>query len=127
MTETAPKRSRSGSRTRQTRPLSVHLTETERAALAEAADRAAMTLSGYVRSVLLKAPPPRQVRRPPLERQQLAQLVGQLGRVGNNLNQLAKLANTYEGRPLPPKAVEMALGDVRRAVAAIAEAMGHDY
>ncbi len=125
MTETALKRSRSGSRTRQTRPLSVHLTETERAALAEAADRAALPLSGYVRTVLLKAPPPRQVRRPPLERQQLAQLVGQLGRVGNNLNQLTKLAN--EGRIVPPQTLGLALDDVRRALALIARAMGHDY
>ena len=121
----APKRSRSGSRTRQTRPLSLYLTAEERAAVAEAADRAALPLSGYVRSVLLQAPPPRQVRRPPIEQQLLGKLVGQLGRLGNNLNQLTRLAN--EGRIVPPQTLGMALDDVRRLVDDIAKALGHDY
>jgi len=90
-----------------------------------AADRAALPLSGYVRSVLLQAPPPRQVRRPPIEKQLLGKMVGQLGRLGNNLNQLTRLAN--EGRIVPPQTLGMALDDVRRLVDAIAKALGHDY
>jgi hypothetical protein len=43
---------------------------------------------------MLEAPAPRQMRRPPIERKELARLLGQLGHVGGNLNQLAKSANT---------------------------------
>ena len=52
-------------------------------------------------------------------------MVGQLGRLGNNLNQLTRLAN--EGRIVPPQTLGMALDDVRRLVDAIAKALGHDY
>ena len=116
MTEPA-KRSRSGSRTRQTRPLSLYLTAEERAAVAEAADRAALPLSGYVRSVLLQAPPPRQVRRPPIEKQLLGKMVGQLGRLGNNLNQLARLAN-MGALPVTPE-TETAIIEAAEDVAAM--------
>jgi len=76
------------------RILTVRLSEDERAAIDEAADRAGLVVGSYARQTLLGAPAPRQVRRPPVERRELARLLGELGKIGGNLNQLAKAANT---------------------------------
>jgi len=83
------------------RHLTVRLSEDERAAIDEAAERAGLMPGSYARQVLLGAPAPRQVRRPPVERRELARLLGAVGHIGGNLNQLAKSANAgvvvYEG------------------------------
>lgn len=77
--------------------LTIRLTPEERAAIDAAADRAGLTAGSHARQVLLGAPAPRQVRRPPVERKELARLLGELGKVGSNLNQLAR--ETNEGEP----------------------------
>lgn len=73
--------------------LTLRLSPEERAAIDEAAERAGLTAGSYARDLLLNAPAPRQVRRPPVERRELARLLGELGRVGNNLNQIARNSN----------------------------------
>ena len=70
--------------------LPVRLSQDERAAIDAAAERAGLTVGSYARQVLLGAPAPRQVRRPPVERRELVRLLGELGKIGGNLNQLAK-------------------------------------
>jgi hypothetical protein len=83
-----------GSDKRQrSRMVSIRLTPTEAARLEADAVRAGLSLGGYARQVLLGAPPPRQSRRPPVERELLAQAMRQLGRIGGNVNQLAHSAN----------------------------------
>lgn len=72
------------------RHITVRLSADERAAVDAAAERAGLTPGSYARQVLLGAPAPRQVRRPPVERRELARLLGELGKIGGNLNQLAK-------------------------------------
>ena len=42
---------------------------------------------------MLQAKPPRSVRRPSLEREMTAQLLGQVGRVSGNLHQLVRHLN----------------------------------
>ena len=83
------------------RHLTVRLSEDERAAIDEAAERAGLMPGSYAREALLGKPAPRQVRRPAVERKELARLLGQVGHIGGNLNQLAKAANSgvvvYEG------------------------------
>jgi len=78
----------------RTANLTIRFTPEERAAVDEAAVRAGLTAGSHARAVLLGAPAPRQVRRPTVERRELARLLGQLGHVGGNLNQLAKAANS---------------------------------
>ena len=94
-TSTTTRKTRSGSQTRQRqkRP-SMACTDAERAQLEAAAERAGMTLSAYMRHQCLGDAGPRAVRRPPVERAALAQLLGQLGKVGSNLNQIARALNT---------------------------------
>lgn len=91
---TIPAKPRRGSETRQrTKALLIRLTEAERIEIEEASRKAGLTVGSYARQQMLKAPPPRSVRRPSLERQLAAQLLGQVGRVGGNLHQLVRYLN----------------------------------
>jgi hypothetical protein len=84
----------SGSETRQRqKALRIRLTEAEHATIEAACERAGLSLAGYARSQLLSAPPVRQARRPPVERAELARLLGELGKIGSNMNQIARVLN----------------------------------
>jgi hypothetical protein len=74
-------------------PVSVWLTPEERAKLTSRAERAGVSLGAYVRSSCLDTPPPRTARRPHPDKAELARLLGAVGKIGGNINQLAKLAN----------------------------------
>jgi hypothetical protein len=69
---------------------------------------------------------PRAVRRPPIERKELARLLGHLGKVGSNLNQLA---HAYNGLGRVPALDE--LTTMRRQVKelrdALLAALGRDH
>ena len=87
-----------GSETRvRSKHLTIRLSPDERGSIDQTADRSGLTPGSYARQVLLGAPAPRQVRRPPVERRELARLLGEIGRVGSNLNQIAKAANSGDG------------------------------
>lgn len=88
-----PRRSGSEKRKRSV-CLAVRLTAEERALIEGQAERAGLATGSYARLVLLGAPPPRQIRRPPVERRELARLLGEIGHIGGNLNQLAHHANS---------------------------------
>ncbi|MEY2853172.1 MAG: hypothetical protein RL030_304 [Pseudomonadota bacterium] len=115
----------SGSETRRRQKgLRVRLTEAERAALDVAAEQAGLSRASYARQVLLAVPPPRQARRPPVERVELARLLAHIGKVGSNLNQLAHLGNAgaaVDGAALAAELAELAT--VRQAIRA---ALGRD-
>ncbi len=100
--------------------LQVRLTPEEAAPIAAAAQAAGLSVSGYARQTLLGQPTPRTQRAAPsADVQALARLLGQLGKVGGNLNQLAKLA--HHGQP-----VELAetLAEVRAAAEQVRQALG---
>lgn len=96
----------------------VRVTADERAKLDEAAERAGLELGPYVVQAALGAPRPRQRRRIQLERRDLAQLLGWLGKAGGNLNQLAKIANQTGHLPDAANlhAVEQELREAARAI-----------
>lgn len=96
----------------------VRVTADERAKLDEAAERAGLELGPYVVQAALGAPRPRQRRRLQLDRRDLAQLLGQLGTAGGNLNQLAKIAN-QTGQLPAAEALATVLLDIRTAAQAI--------
>jgi hypothetical protein len=87
-------------------PFSLRLTFEERARLER--DAGDMPLGAYIRSKLFDQPEtsrrPRHIKRPVKDRQALASLLGELGksRIANNLNQLAKAANSGS-LPLTPE------------------------
>jgi hypothetical protein len=95
------RKTRSGSQKRQRVQLAgMACTPAERAQLDAAAERAGMTVSAFMRQQCLGTAGPRAVRRPPVERAALAQLLAQLGKCGSNLNQIARALN--RGRDEPP-------------------------
>lgn len=90
----AARRSTSGTATRQRgEHIAVRCTVDERAAIEAAADRAGLTVGAYLRTVALGDAGPRAARRPVVARVELAQVLGQLGKWGGNVNQLARAFN----------------------------------
>ena len=55
----------------------------------DSAEQAGLSVGAFLRALALGNAGPRAVRRPPVERKELARLVGHLGKVGSNINQLA--------------------------------------
>ena len=94
--------------------IKVALSETERANIEAKAQAAGLSLSGYSRAQLLGSVTPRTLKAAPLpERQELARLLAQLGKVGANLNQLTHRANT--GQSVEAEALAATLAQVRAA------------
>lgn len=119
------KRSRSGSQKRRQQRISLGLEPTDLDVVDERAEAAGLSRAAYIRAAVLGHPGIRAVPRPHVEKALLGQTVGQLGRVGNNLNQLAHQANA--GRVLTPEALEPVLADIRQTLAAVMRALGRDY
>ncbi|HEY2068084.1 MAG TPA: MobC family plasmid mobilization relaxosome protein [Rhizomicrobium sp.] len=117
----------SGTETRvRTRIFPIRLAAEERDAVEAAADRAGLAASSYARQVLLGAPAPRQVRRPPVERRELARLLaefgrvaGELGKIGSNLNQIARATNS--GLVADSVLLQETLAELREPIAGLDE------
>lgn len=91
---------RSGSEKRQRQhSLTVRFNATEHAAVVSQAEAVGLTAASFARTQLLDVPAPRGSRRPPVERAQVAQLLGQIGKVGSNINQIARTLNAGMGSP----------------------------
>jgi hypothetical protein len=106
----------------RTAHLTVRLSPDERAAIDAAAEKAGLMAGSYARQALLGGPAPRQVRRPPVERKELARLLGELGKIGGNLNQIARSMNT--GVVVYENEIDMALGGLADVRDAILKALG---
>lgn len=103
---------------KQTPSFSLRLTPEERAQLEK--DAAGMSLGAYIRSRLFgENLPTRRTRNkhPVKDHQELAKVLGELGssRLANNLNQLAKAANSgsLEVSPDTEKSLLNACGEIR--------------
>lgn len=71
------------------------MTPEELAQLDRDAERAATDRATMARAQLLNAPIPKKARRTSnADEQALARILAQLGKIGSNLNQLAKVANS---------------------------------
>ena len=116
-------RKRSGSENRaRGNIVAFRVSEEERAELEQAAELAGLTLGSYVRQRVLTAPKTRAVRRPPIEQKVLAQLLGQLGRVGGNIHQIVRHMNF--GGVVMHDELRPALASFEEAAEAILQAMG---
>lgn len=88
------RKSRSGSETRKRLvAIRVRLTPEEKAEVEEASRRFGLTPASYAREQMLNRKALRSVRRPSIERELLAKTLAQLGKVGSNMNQIARAAN----------------------------------
>ncbi len=100
---------------RRTRSIGIKLTPSERAEFEAAAEAMGMPVSAYVRELAMKRSPQGapMVHRDP----QAKALLRELNAIGNNINQLARQANTQNEMP--------SLSALKTAMAALREAMAH--
>ena len=117
------KTSRSGSETRKRKyTINIRVSEEERNQLEEDATRAGLTVSSYARRLLLDAPVPRQGKRPHVNREELAKLLGHIGKIGSNINQIARAANS--NIPYSQQALDAHLAELEILRQHIRKAMG---
>jgi|SRR5580704_6934631 hypothetical protein len=86
--------------------------------IAAKADRAGLGFAAFVRAAALDGDSgPRAQRRPPADHVALRQILGHCGRIGNNLNQIAKHLNAGGQINIPElKEALAAILDIRNAV-----------
>ena len=89
---------------------------------------AGLSIGAYLRTLAFGKPGPRAVRRPPIERKELARLLGHLGKIGSNINQIAHRYNITEGRPSGniEGALETALNELLEWRMALMQALGYE-
>lgn len=103
---------------RRTEALRIRLTEAERAAVNAAAEVAGVGVCSFARVVIVGAvgqtptPAPRRRREPSTPTRDLAKVIGALGKIGNNLNQLARCANS--GFDVDPAIIREAIAELRQ-------------
>ncbi len=97
--------------------VTVRLTSEERARLETLSSRAGLAAGAFMRAAAFGETGPRAQRRPTADHTVLRQLLGELGRVGNNLNQIARSVNSGQDIDLPElqEAVTAYL-DIRNAI-----------
>lgn len=78
--------------------------------IAAKADRAGLSFSAFVRACLLGDAGPRAQRRRPADHKTLLQVLGQLGKVGSNVNQIAHASHIGD------QASAAELKEIRRAI-----------
>jgi len=104
-------RTKSGSEKRERQKiLGIRMTSDEFAEVSKRANAVLLTPSSYARLELLDSPPPRQARRPAVEAENVARVLAQLGKIGSNLNQIARQMNA--GRTIGNETLARALTDV---------------
>ena len=89
-----PKRDWKSVNRKRNKQLNLRLSPEEYKQIKDDADLMQITAGAYVRKVVLDAPVPRQSKRPSIEVQKLAHLLGQIHKIGCNINQIAKAANS---------------------------------
>ncbi len=105
----------------------IRCTNEERVAIKAAADQAGLSVGAFLRASALGDAGPRAVRRPPVERKELARLLGHLGKVGSNINQLAHAFNSTRRIPgsAELEAVRQQIGEMRDALMKALGRAGH--
>lgn len=122
MQEATKKRKHKREEERTGKRVVVRLTQEEYQTLTAFAERATLSLAGYVRERSLEQPTTRARRRPSVEVSALVRFSADLNRVGNNLNQLARRRNS--GEAVASAEIEAALAEHRQILANIISILG---
>jgi len=77
--------------------IAVRVTERDRERIERQAQEAGLKIGGYLRALALGSAGPRAAKRPRVEREELARVLGEIGKLGSNVNQLAKWSNRERG------------------------------
>ena len=125
MDKSQAKAMRSGSEKRQaTARVTIRLTPEQRHQLDEWANSAGISCGSYARAKLFTGQPLRAARVPPIERQALAQLLAQLGRLNGNVYQISRAANF--GERYEAEALKKALKEITELRSAVLAALGRE-
>ena len=123
MRKQQPKAAKSGSENRQrSGQIAFRVTHEERAQIEAAADAEELTIGSFVRGKILKKIVTKETRRPSLDREILGRALGMLGKVGSNINQIAKHMNS--GGHTPAAEILKALNDFAILKEQILKAIG---
>ena len=115
---------RSGSDSRQRSiVLTARFNEEEARTVRQMAEKTGLSVSALIRHALLNVPPPRRRRRPSVDQAAVAKLLGELGKIGSNINQLAHYAHL--GR-FQSNNIDMALRDLMELRLACLQALGRE-
>ncbi len=109
--------------------VTVRLTRDERDTLKALSSRAGLATGAFMRAAAFGDAGPRARRRPPVDHKALRQLLGECGRVGNNINQIARRLNAGEPIDIPElRAALAAYLEIRAAIlrALAMETVGED-
>ncbi len=79
--------------------IAIRCTVKQHEVIKEGAAKAGLSVGAYLRALALRYPGPRSVRRPLPGQAELVRLLGHIGKIGSNVNQIAKIANTYRRPP----------------------------
>lgn len=74
--------------------INIRLSEEENNRIITSADTLGVSKAGFVKSAALGRPIPKASRRPKAAEADLRQLLGLMGKLGSNANQIARLANS---------------------------------
>lgn len=109
----------------KSKPFPIRFTPAQFTTLTERARDRGLAVGAFARAVLLGESGPRAVRRPPVEKEALARILGELGKVGSNVNQIAKAFN--ERREVPAmREIEEMRSDLAAMRTAIMTALGRE-
>lgn len=115
---------RSGSdKRRRTIVLTARFNEEEARAVRQIAERTGLSVGALLRHALLNVPPPHARHRPSVNHKAVAKLLGELGKIGSNINQLAHYAHL--GR-FQSNNIEIALRDLMELRLACLQALGRE-
>jgi len=109
---------RSGSETRvRGKLIGYRASDAEYAEAHEKASRAGLTVASYARAMMHSKEPVRAVPLPVIDRKLLRELLGELGKIGSNVNQLARASNARHAiKPEEVSAFFEAFIELREAV-----------
>jgi hypothetical protein len=122
----APWRGRMRVKDARKRLIHLRCTDHEHAAIKAVAEEAGFSVGALLRLLALGDAGPRAVRRPPAERAELVRILGQIGKIGSNVNQIAKAMHTTRNLPSWSELAEIR-ADIATLRAAVLKALGYDY
>jgi mobilization protein NikA len=117
----APWRGRPRVKEAKTHRIALRCTDEDRAFLEESASQAGLSVGAFLRTIAFGTAGARAVKRPHIEREQLARLLGEIGKLGSNVNQIAKWANTDRRAP-DPRVLVMMQSDIAAMRAVVVKA-----
>jgi hypothetical protein len=106
--------------------IAIRCTVKQHTTIKEKAARAGLSIGAYLRALAVGYPGPHFVHKPRPGDTELARLLGHIGKIGSNINQIAKIVNTYR-RPPSKSALSVMRKDIGRMRRAVLKALGRGH